>query len=705
MRGSYVVLTLALVVGACGGNQSLASDAGLDAPESDAQSDADVDAPASDAAGTDAPAPNLPSPYSISIGAPTIVANALMPRTVSITGLAGDDVIVALDRTSAGTVTPTMVTLDASGNGTASLTPCTDVSPGCVGPAALELVLASAPNILLARSELMLEAPAEVGEVAPCLTSGNVMYLHGNDFVYNGVLQTGPAEPWSVLATPDQIELDVGDTTRYRGIFSLIDVAEPLAPGIYEHGQRAGFAQPGHPGIEVISSGGCNAINGRFKVHDYTADPVIGTVYSVTISFEQVCDGMPGVLEGCFHYEAMAPTPVTCPALDPTMVSVQVLSSSRDGTPDLGATAIFTDSNGTVVVDTQVDACGQAQASLPSGGSLTTIENANGYEILHTYRGLTTGDHVVVNPGSATSGAQDLMLASFVPPTNANNMSLMTACGGGSWSSGTGPVTANLKFYDGCRTPTFDMLSIASFPNTQPHQFVWQTGLTHFPNGNVSVATSWAPMGTATVTLANVPPSSPQLGLHWSTKINATPVSMSSVGISSPAAGNQSVSMSYPPGAGDGAVVTVDTFTSLLSSESRTVVENGAPSSITVDFATQAIPLISAVQQTATGASWTETAGGAADVRTIFRRAQLPNVRVLWTLMEPYDGQPSTTMPALPAAHAAEDPTADPTAQLHGTAVIYVDYDVLPGFSLSPPNGAYTSHSSNAQTYNMLFAF
>jgi hypothetical protein len=76
---------------------------------------------------------------------------------------------------------------------------------------------------------------------------------------------------------------------------------------------------------------------------------------------------------------------------------------------------------------------------------------------------------------------------------------------------------------------------------------------------------------------------------------------------------------------------------------------------------------------------------------------------VVWTVIEPDDGQPSATLPSLPSAHAAEDPATDPGAQGFGAAVFYVDYDS--GFSILPPSGDYRSHSSSAQTYNMRFPF
>lgn len=701
MRARFVLAAM-LGVAACGKpGPSLTSDAGVDAMT---PPDAAADAPS---APTDAP-----SPYSISIGASDVLASALISRTVAITGMPADHVQLAITRpvmgAPTGQLSTTRVTLDGTGHGTVSYMPCTDVTPDCVGPATLTLALASAPDVVVAQDAITLDTPSEVGEVAPCMTTGNVLYLHGNDGILNGVSQSGPDVSWAAVTTPDQVEFDISSSPG-RAIFSLVDVAEPLAPGLYSGAERADFATTGHPGLEVGS--GCNAIDGRFQVYDYRADAVLGTVYSATISFEQVCDGMPGVLVGCVHYEAQPTTPVTPPPPDPTKVSVQVLSTTNDGTYDSTATAIFTDSTGAVVLDTQVDAFGEAQAALPSGGSLTTIQQVGGHEYIHSYRGLVTGDHVVVNPAAPKSGAADTMLATFTPPSDVNNtpastMSFLTPCGGGSWSSGTGPDSATLPFYDSCRTSTFDMLSIAAFPDAQPQEFLWQTGLTHSADGNVKVGTGWLQMGLATIKLANVPASSPSLDATWSTKIGATPVQLGSQRIDSPVAGDQLVSVDYAPGAGDGTVVAVDASTSLLTSEARTVAMNGAPSSVTVDFAAQPIPLVSAVQIDATGASWTETPGGAADVRTVVWCATLhTGERVTWTLEEPYDGRASTALPTLPASHSAEDPTVDQNATLYGADVFYVDYDVISGFTVSPPTGPYRSHSSSAQTYSMRFPF
>ena len=63
--------------------------------------------------------------------------------------------------------------------------------------------------------------------------------------------------------------------------------------------------------------------------------------------------------EGAGAAEPRAPASEPPPP-DPTKVSVQVLNT--DGTPDTTAIAIFTNTSGNVVVDTQVDIYGEAAA-------------------------------------------------------------------------------------------------------------------------------------------------------------------------------------------------------------------------------------------------------------------------------------------------------------------------------------------------------
>jgi len=98
---------------------------------------------------------------------------------------------------------------------------------------------------------------------------------------------------------------------------------------------------------------------------------------------------------------------------------------------------------------------------------------------------------------------------------------------------------------------------------------------------------------------------------------------------------------------------------------------------------------------------WIQT-GGTANTRTLaWRAAMHTGVHVTWTLVEPVGGSPVTALPALPFAHAAEDPTIDAGAELFGTAPAHVAYDTVTGFTFVPPSGDYHAHSSTAETIEM----
>jgi hypothetical protein len=92
------------------------------------------------------------------------------------------------------------------------------------------------------------------------------------------------------LTTPGWLRVMIQSTS-----FWSIDVRAPdgstLVPGTYEDAERASFASPGHPGLDVNGDGrGCNTVAGRFTVHEATwgldGKP---TVFAATL--EQHCDG------------------------------------------------------------------------------------------------------------------------------------------------------------------------------------------------------------------------------------------------------------------------------------------------------------------------------------------------------------------------------------------------------------------------------
>jgi hypothetical protein len=633
--------------------------------------------------------------YSITLDSAEVVANPFAVRTISLSGHADEEMRIVLDRTSAGVLSADHVTLDAQGAGSLTYTPCTNLVDGCVlGSATLELQTTGAVETVAATTTFTLAAPTDVGVVAPCQGTANMMYVQGNDLVLDGTFSS--TTPLTAQPSIDRVVFLVAN---YSAEFQLVAMPKAIVPGVYELAQRAGSEEVGHPGLAIKKAGGmCTNIEGRFQVHEYVADPAHGDVQSVTISFEQACDYLPGgpihtMVQGCVHYEADAPAAPAAP--DPSKVSVEV--RSLFGGPDKSATALFMDSSGTVVLDTTVDMFGRAEVALPSGGTLTTIQyTADDYEYIHTYRGLVNGDHVVVNGAATRKGTKDEMLAVFSPPAGVTSITHTTDCG----SPGNAvPGRGVLDFYDGCRSSTFSMLSVATF-TALPTRYNWQSGLTHSANGNIDVTGVWSPVGAATVTVESVPASSPSLGVSWTMNIGKLVYEVDNAGFSAPTAGTNTVIERHFPGAGDRAAVTVVRAPTTLGGESWSVVENGSPSGMTVDLASLPMPIASAVSQTSTGFSWTESGSGSADVRRLTWRGLTSFRKVVWSVIEPYSATPSIAL-SLPASHSIDDPTLDGTLQLKGASIILENYDVTVGFTAEAPSVSHTVHRSTAQNTAM----
>jgi hypothetical protein len=92
------------------------------------------------------------------------------------------------------------------------------------------------------------------------------------------------------LTTPAWLRVTVQSSTFWN-----IDVRAPdgstLVPGSYENAERASFASPGHPGLDISGDGrGCNTVSGRFTVHEavWGAD---GKPVTFAATLEQHCDG------------------------------------------------------------------------------------------------------------------------------------------------------------------------------------------------------------------------------------------------------------------------------------------------------------------------------------------------------------------------------------------------------------------------------
>jgi hypothetical protein len=218
------------------------------------------------------------------------------------------DVILAVSRPGAGTFAPTLFRLGAMGT-TSYFVPCSAANAGCAGPLEIRLFLASDPSTVVATTgPLELVAPAGVGSPAPCLGVGNVLFFDGSGYIFSGTQTVTVGTFSSSQTTADNVALwitpsDPGQGAWWDLTFSSHQLGQPLATQVYEGAERAPFASPGHPGIDIGGDGrGCSSISGRFQIQELDWSGT--SLARFTATFEQFCEQSPtNVLRGCVHYE------------------------------------------------------------------------------------------------------------------------------------------------------------------------------------------------------------------------------------------------------------------------------------------------------------------------------------------------------------------------------------------------------------------
>lgn len=77
-----------------------------------------------------------------------------------------------------------------------------------------------------------------------------------------------------------------------------------IQPGFYPNAERADFASPGHPGLDVsFQNRGCNTLTGNFTVTNATFGAG-NAIETFGATFEQHCEGAAPALFGTFTYSA-----------------------------------------------------------------------------------------------------------------------------------------------------------------------------------------------------------------------------------------------------------------------------------------------------------------------------------------------------------------------------------------------------------------
>jgi hypothetical protein len=127
-------------------------------------------------------------------------------------------------------------------------------------------------------------------------------------------IPSGPAEIDFILGT-----VTSGSNNTFATLFFGTDqLGIPMQPGVYLNAQRADFAAPGHPGLDVgFQNRGCNTLTGNFTVQ--TAQFILGgpggtaVVDRFAATFEQHCEGATPALFGSFFFDS-DPTRIPEPA-------------------------------------------------------------------------------------------------------------------------------------------------------------------------------------------------------------------------------------------------------------------------------------------------------------------------------------------------------------------------------------------------------
>lgn len=120
---------------------------------------------------------------------------------------------------------------------------------------------------------------------------------------------------WSGDGHVDDIEVSYFPANRAGGwlaSFTTTQLGVPLETGTYQNAQRASFATPGHPGLDVRGDGrGSNTLTGSFTISelefDYGGDNP--RLVRLVVSFEQRSGGASEALRGTIDYQD-TPAPI-----------------------------------------------------------------------------------------------------------------------------------------------------------------------------------------------------------------------------------------------------------------------------------------------------------------------------------------------------------------------------------------------------------
>jgi len=248
---------------------------------------------------------------------PTIVADGRSATEVVVFGREADgspshvQVVLTVDRASAGTFVSPAVGLDDV-DAESAFVPCNSHDAACLGPATLQVALASAPMTPVATVQVQLVAPTPIGSAAPCLGGGDILYFNAAGWGYNGEKTFSSTDPTTPAVFDPSLTLDDAVTIGASipngpgwGLqFQSRQLGIPLIASTYPNAVQADIAIAGQPGLYINGQGDLPAncpANMEFEIETY--DHTGSVLHELTATFHITCSNdTTKTVTGCVHY-------------------------------------------------------------------------------------------------------------------------------------------------------------------------------------------------------------------------------------------------------------------------------------------------------------------------------------------------------------------------------------------------------------------
>lgn len=359
---------------------------------------------------------------------------------------------------------------------------------------------------------------------------------------------------------------------------------------------------------------------------------------------------------------------------DPTVeVTVYSDNDADAGQPNTAAYVVFTGPTGAVVAEGTVDGSGRASAAMPDGGRVMALRRDDTSLGVAIIEDVAPGDrlHVGLPPAIGKVGAARTATVTFPDPSNPHTV--YTRCG--TTAAAPGASSASVTLYAGCEPA--DEVTLAIGRDVGGPQFATMPATPWTGGGSVAAPDAYVAPGAYALSVSGVPVGVGRADLQHATSLGGTTVTLDFTSIEAPGVG--AFTQELAGATGSGLRVTDEVTYCVAGSTAEHRVARARYGSLLaggLDLG-QAPPEASTPVVGAAGVSWTTTGDGPADLTLVQwlmawdDGAGARSASII--VMRRPDAPTSIAMPTMPAAFAADVPSAGSTFIYNGAHVHYVD--------------------------------